>query len=159
MIYETIPNKYLVKTKELMIDEFVKFINIDKYTPEQHFVDFICILQTWLEKSEEEIMNCETSEDARRLGHNMIQLKKFYDEIVNSMGEYFKSQRKIDNFIDKNNSSQLTKDIVDIFTDKDGFTPLNGDIIGEYSRSRHVSKFLDSIGLEFALSEREGELP
>jgi hypothetical protein len=89
----------------------------------------------------------------------MIQLKKFYDEIVNSMGEYFKSQRKIDNFIDKNNSSQLTKDIVDIFTDKDGFTPLNGDIIGEYSRSRHVSKFLDSIGLEFALSEREGELP
>ena len=155
MIYETIPSKYLEKSFDIMVDEFVKFINTDKYTPEQHFVDFICILQKWLQNSQEEIMNCETSEDARRLGHNMLQLNKFYDEIVNSMGAYFKSQRRIDNFIDKNNSQQLTKDIKDIFTDKDGLTPLHGDIIGEYARSRSVSKFLDSIGFEYSLDEKQ----
>jgi len=155
MIYETIPNKYLVKTLDFMLDEFIKFINTDKYTFEQHFVDFICILQIWLENSEEQIMNCETSEDARVLGHNMVHLNKIHNEIVNSMGAYFKSQKAIDNFIDKNNSQELSNDIKDIFTDKDGIVRLDAMIIGEYSRSRHVSKFLNSIGLEFAMRDEK----
>jgi len=157
MIYETIPNKYLVKTLDFMLDEFIKFINTDKYTFEQHFVDFICILQIWLENSEEQIMNCETSEDARVLGHNMVHFNNFYKEIVNSMGAYFKTQKAIDNFIDKNNSQELSKDIKDIFTDKDGIVRLDAMIIGEYSRSRNLSKFLNSIGLEFTV--RAPQLP
>jgi hydroxymethylglutaryl-CoA reductase len=148
MIYETIPSKYLVKTLDNMLDEFIKFINSDKYTPEQFFVDFICLMQQWLENSQEEIMECETSEGARRLGHNMVHLKKFYDEIANSFGLYFKTKEAMNNFMDANNSHQLTKDIVNIFTDKDGLVRLSSDIVGTYAKSRNVVKFLDSIGIK-----------
>jgi hypothetical protein len=89
----------------------------------------------------------------------MLQLNKFYDEIVNSMGEYFKSQKLIDNFMDKNNSSQLSKDIVNILKDKNGRMPINCKIIKIYSKSHNIYKFLDSIGFEYSLDEREGELP
>ena len=151
MIYETIPSKYLVKTEDIMLDEFTKLINSDKYTPEQHFVDFICIIQRWLGMSEDQIMECETSEDARRMGCNMVELNKYYDEIVNSMGEYFKTQEAINNFMCKNNSHQLTKDIVNILKNKDGLILLNVDIVGIYSKSHNISKFLDSIGFRHSL--------
>lgn len=152
MIYETIPSKYLVKTEDIMYDEFTKLTNGNKYTPEQHFVDFICIIQRWLGMSEDQIMECETSEDARRMGCNMVELNKYYDEIVNSMGEYFKTQEAVDNFMDKNSSHQLTKDILNILKNKDGCLRLNLDIVGIYSKSHNISKFLDSIGFRYQLN-------
>tara|TARA_R100000388_G_C7218884_1_gene147743 strand:- start:390 stop:860 length:471 start_codon:yes stop_codon:yes gene_type:complete len=152
MIYETIPSKYLVKTEDIMYDEFTKLTNSNKYTPEQHFVDFICLTQQWLENSQDHIMECETSEEARRLGCNMVELNKFYQEIANSMGEYFKSQKLIDNFMDKNSCKELTKDIVNILKYKDGCLRLNCKIIKIYSESHNISKFLDSIGFEYQLN-------
>jgi hypothetical protein len=152
MIYATIPSKYLVKDwEDIIIDKFDKLINGNKYTPEQHFVDFILMLQDWLEMSQEDIMECETSEEARRLGHNMKHLNTYFEHIRDATIAYFKTQEAMDKFMNANNNHQLSEDIKKILLCDDGELYFNSFIIGAYGSSPNVVKFLDSIGCDAEL--------
>lgn len=159
MIYETIPKKYLVRTDEMISDDFIKFVSGDKYTPENHFVECMNMLAFWLNQMRDGILDCETSEDMRTCGHNMIHLNNAYDYITECLSEYFScdidgnliprdiAKILFKKFLDTNHNSQLHKHLRKILTEtgKDGPT-YSSDIIVEYINSPHVSKVLEQFG-------------
>ena len=160
MIYETIPKKYLVRYNEMIMDDFIKFINGDKYTPENHFIECVFILATWLEHMQVKILDCETSEEMRCAGHNMMRLQKAYEYIANCIGEYFSYDIDgnpipkviykilIKTFHDKNRNYELKKELTKILTEAGNDSPTYGsDIIVEYINSPHVSKVLEQFGI------------
>jgi hypothetical protein len=156
MIYQTIPKKYLVRTDEMIMDDFIKFINGDKYTPENHFIECVSMLAIWLEHMQVKILDCETSEEMRCAGNNMIHLQKAYEYITNCMGEYFSRDSDgnpipkviykilLKTFIDKNRNYELKKELTKILTEDGNDKPTySSDLLVEYINSPHVSKVLE----------------
>ena len=157
MIYETIPKKYLVRTDEMISDDFIKFINGDKYKPEEYFVECVNMLAFWLEQMGDLILDCETSEEMLCAGHNMMHLRKAYEYILECLSEYFSydihgnlmptANILFKKFLNTNHNYELNKDLRNILTQtgKDGPT-YTSDIIVDYLNSPHVSKVLEHFG-------------
>ena len=159
MIYETIPSKYLMRNDEMISDDFIKFINGDKYTPENHFVECVDMLAFWLNQMRDGILDCETSEQMRMSGHIMMHLQKALEYIYKCLSEYFsrdiygnlmpKDFAKIlfKKFLDTNHNYELHKHLRKILTEAGNKGPTySSDIIVDYLNSPHVSKVLLHFG-------------